>query len=248
MVRTGYFITLLFCIITSTGITKKKVMAQPNSDSILLIKKTSDFVFNKHKIDENWSSTQWVPLTRIKGKKKKGYNTKVKILYSTKGIYFLFECKDKVLNADFQSDFEKLWTQDVVEVFIWPDEDSPDYFEYEISPLNHELILLISDRKGYHAKWKPFLYHSGDIRTRHQTLVKGGRKKSNAEVKKWFAKIFIPYQLLPPLNNTSPKKGTKWCVNFYRIDYDKGETSWWAWQPVSNSFHEYKKFGSMVFE
>jgi len=146
MVRTGYFITLLFCIITSTGITKKKVMAQPDSDSILLIKKTSDFVFNKHKIDENWSRTQWVPLTRIKG--KKGYNTKVKILYSTKGIYFLFECKDKVLNADFQSDFEKLWTQDVVEVFIRPDEVSTDYVEYEISPLNLELILLIFDRKG----------------------------------------------------------------------------------------------------
>ena len=35
-----------------------------------------------------------------------------------------------------------LWNEDVFEVFLWTDERYPVYFEYEISPLNHELPIL----------------------------------------------------------------------------------------------------------
>jgi len=36
-------------------------------------------------------------------------------------------------------------------------------------------------------------------------------------------------------------------ANFYRIDYDKGSNHW-TWKPTSRSFHEYKKFGTIIFE
>ena len=46
-----------------------------------------------------------------------------------------------------------------------------------------------------------------------------------------------------------PKAGTKWRANFYRMDYDdKSVTSAWDWARVGPSFHEYKKFGTLVFE
>ena len=60
--------------------------------------------------------------------------------------------------------------------------------------------------------------------------------------------MFIPFELLTPLRNTNPQPGTKWRANFYRMDYDDGTTTAWDWARVGNSFHEYKKFGTLVFE
>ena len=40
-------------------------------------------------------------------------------------------------------DFLDLYNEDVVEVFLWPDESFPVYFEYEVSPLNYELPIII---------------------------------------------------------------------------------------------------------
>ena len=63
------------------------------------------------------------------------YETRVKVLYSKKGLYVLMDATDKKLTATMQEDFQNLWTEDVFEVFLWPDERDPLYFEYEISPL-----------------------------------------------------------------------------------------------------------------
>ena len=54
--------------------------------------------------------------------------------------------------------------------------------------------------------------------------------------------------LLSPLQNVPPKPGTQWRANFYRMDYDDGKATRWTWVPVGNSFHEYEKFGTLVFE
>lgn len=148
------------------------------------------------------------------------------------------------------SDFMDLWKEDVVEVFLWTDESSPVYFEYEISPLNYELPILISNitsnQKEDLVRWQPFHYDP-DRKTRHATDVQGGEKKSNAIISGWSAEVFIPYKLLRPLNNISPKAGTKWRTNLYRMDYDNKRASW-SWQLTSKSFHEYEKFGILLFD
>ena len=149
------------------------------------------------------------------------------------------------MTATIHADFMDLWKEDVVEVFLQTDQD-PLYFEYEISPLNYELPILISNNKGDLARWQPFHYDA-DRKTRHATAVQGGEKKTNAVVSGWTADFFIPYKLLRPLNNIQPGPGTKWKANFYRVDYDNGEASW-SWQPTDKSFHEYEKFGTLLFE
>jgi hypothetical protein len=58
--------------------------------------------------------------------------------------------------------------------------------------------------------------------------------------------VFFPYALLRPLQNVPPKPGTRWRGNFYRMDYD-GKPTQWDWAPVGPSFHEYEKFGDLIF-
>ena len=139
-----------------------------------------------------------------------------------------------------------LWNEDVIEVFLWTDETYPLYFEYEISPLNYELALLVPNINGNFLGWIPWKYEGGR-KIKHATSVRGGDKASGENITSWIAEFFIPYEILKPLDNVPPKKGSSWRVNMYRIDYDGGK-SIWAWKEVTGTFHEYKKYGTLRFE
>ncbi len=64
----------------------------------------------------------------------------------------------------------------------------------------------------------------------------------------WRPEVFVPYELLRPLQNLPPRSGTQWRGNFYRMDYDKGQTTSWYWSPVGSNFHNFREFGTLVFE
>ena len=132
-------------------------------------------------------------------------------------------------------------------MFLWPDERDPVYFEYEISPLNVELPILVPNLEGKFLGWRPWHYEGGR-KVRKATSAVGGELKPGAEVKGWRAEFFIPYELLAPLRNVPPKAGARWRANFYRMDYDSKPQTSWDWARVGPSFHEYQKFGTLVFE
>lgn len=216
-----------------------------NSSKEIVIKKTGDFTVTGDGSSQNWNVTSWIPIPIRSGSGV--LTTNAKILYSSTGIYFLFDCKDKKITAAMNADFLDLWKEDVVEVFLWPDENLTAYFEYEISPLNYELPILISNENGDLVRWMPFHYDS-DRKTSHATKIQGGEKKSNAAIKGWTAEFFIPFKLLRPLKNILPVSGTNWRGNMYRVDYDDNNRTSWAWQVPSKSFHDYGKFGIFKFE
>lgn len=222
------------------------LLAQGNESNVLKIKKCKDFEITGNGSSDNWNSAEWVNIPLRKAIPD-NYTTKSKILYSDTGIYFLFDCVDKKLSAKMQADFLNLYEEDVVEVFLWTSEDFPVYFEYEISPLNYELPIIVPNYKGRFYGWLPWHYE-GERRTRHATSVIGGKKESGAAVSEWMAEFFIPYKLLTPLQQVPPVSGTKWRTNMYRIDYDhKGETTF-SWQKTRTNFHDYNSYGTFVFE
>ena len=137
-----------------------------------------------------------------------------------------------------------LWNEDVFEVFLWTDERYPVYFEYQISPLNRELPIIVPNFGGKFLGWRPWHYEGGPS-TRKNTSIRGGPKESRAAIEGWRAEFFIPYTLLNPLQNVPPKPGTVWRANFYRMDHDGGKRTQWDWAPVGESFHEYQKFGEL---
>ncbi len=205
------------------------------AESMVRIKATPDFELTGDGSAKEWKTTDWIPVPHRQGQKT--YETKVKLLYSETGIYGIFFCEDEVITSTLRADFTDLYNEDVVEIFFWTDESKPLYFEYELSPHNFELPILVPNSKGTFLGWLPWHYE-GDRKTRHATRI---------DNQHWTAEFFIPYALLKPLENVPPKKGMKWRCNFYRIDYDAG-TSSWSWQKTRINFHDYEKFGTIVFD
>ena len=81
--------------------------------------------------------------------------TQFKILYSPTGLYVLFNGDDEKITSAFKNDFEDLFQADVFEVFFHPNPVEPIYFEYEVSPLDKELVLLILNMNGKSGAWGP---------------------------------------------------------------------------------------------
>jgi hypothetical protein len=203
---------------------------------------SKDFTITGDGSTANWNNTEWLNLP-LRGGKKVAYETKLKMLYSDSGIYCLYYCEDKKITATLKEDYLDLWLEDVVEAFFWTDETVPLYFEYELSPLNYELPILVPNIKGKFLGWRPWHY-DGNRRTKHAThIIKDGNIVTG-----WTAEFFIPYTLLTPMTNVPPKNGSRWRANFYRIDHDMGEVTWQLNEVRDENFHDYEKFAAIVFE
>ena len=236
---------LFFCLILTGSFVNNDMLALSIEPDSIIIRKSQDFEITGSGSSVFWKGTEWINLAQ-QDQNTSSYQTKVKVLYSGTGIYFLFNCEDKKLTSTMKADNLNLWEEDVVEIFLWTSEDFPVYFEYELSPLNYELPIMVPNYKGTFLGWLPWHYE-GDRKTRHATTVIGGNKVSGGIVSGWIAEIFIPYKLLAPLNKVPPVSGTRWRANMYRIDHDSGSAQF-AWQKTNRSFHEFNKFGTFIFE
>jgi hypothetical protein len=219
--------------------------AQRDERPRLSVRPAGDFDVTGAGDNAAWRQAGWVAL-RSRQPDGHRYDTRFKTVYSGTGLYFLIEGTDHTLTATMKEDFMDLWNEDVFEVFLWTDERYPAYFEYEISPLNRELPILIPNFAGQFLGWRPWHYER-DRLTRKATGIIGGPKQPHATIQGWRAEFFIPYALLRPLQNVPPKPGTRWRANVYRMDYDEGNRAEWEWAHVEQSFHEYGRFGDLIF-
>ena len=100
----------------------------------LHVQRTADFTVDGTGAASAWAKAEWEPL-HPRAAAGPAHATRVKMLYSPTGLYVLMDGEDRTLTATMTEDFLDLWTEDVFEFFLWPDERYPVYFEYEISPL-----------------------------------------------------------------------------------------------------------------
>ena len=68
------------------------------------VKKCSDFKVTGDGSSAEWKNTEWLTVAQ-QGTGPFLYSTKVKVLYSETGIYFLFNCEDKKLTSTLHGRF-----------------------------------------------------------------------------------------------------------------------------------------------
>ncbi len=211
-----------------------------------IVRRTNDFDLTGDGTAAAWAATEWQALQPTRPDPT-AYATRAKMLYSPKGLYVLVDCEDRTLTCTDLRDHDDLWTEDVVEVFLQPDAALPLYLEYELSPLGRELPLLVSNTNGTFYGWSPWHYE-GDRLVRKATAVRAGDKAPGARVEGWTAEMFIPWTLLRGLPNIPAAPSMRWRGNVYRIDHDGASATQWAWAPGIRAFHDYARFGEILFE
>ena len=246
--RLRRLVWLIPFVIMSAGAWAHEPQAGPADPPVpsMRVLRTDDFTIDGMGASPAWSKAGWQLLVpRAAG--QASHATRVKMLYSPTGLYVLMDGEDRTLTATMREDFLDLWTEDVFEFFLWPDQAHPVYFEYEISPLGFELPILVPNFGGQFYGWRPWHYE-GPRKIQKAATVRGGPAESGAQITGWTAEVFLPYDLLKPLRNVPPRSGTIWRANVYRMDYDGGRTASWNWAPVRGTFHQPERFGTLVFE
>jgi hypothetical protein len=215
------------------------------NDTPLVVRRCADFGITGKGENMQWDKTSWVTLKQI-DKTGKDIETRFKILYSATGLYVLFSGQDEKITSPYNNDYDLLYNGDVFEVFFHPDPASPLYFEYEVSPLNKELVLLISQKNKKFTRWRPF--GQPEQKIIKNVNIRGGQMSSGSKIEGWSAEMFFPYELLGPMITAGPVSGMRWNANFCRLDYDSGKMIKWSWSPIKVSFHEFQSYLPIRFE
>jgi len=173
------------------------------------------------------------------------FPTTARMLWDDKYLYVGYHCVDEDVWATMTKRDDKLWEEEVVEIFIDANGDSASYIEIEVNPLNALVDLFVLNREGRTAK---FLFDWDSKGIRHAVYVDGDVNRRDVKDNFWSVEIALPWEDFVTPSHAPPELGDVWRVNLYRIDHFKGEQELSAWSPTGvPNFHVPQRFGELVF-
>ena len=172
--------------------------------------------------DPAWQSAPWTaPFVDIEGDKKPKptWETRVKMLWDTEFFYIGARLTEPHVWATLTEHDSVIFRDNDFEVFIDPDGDNHQYYEYEINALgtDWDLRLVKPYRDGGPAlnDWEiPGL--------RKAVHVQGTINDPRDEDEWWGVELAFPWKVLRQyaLVPSPPRAGDKWRVNFSRVQWD----------------------------
>lgn len=199
-------------------------------------------------LDElDWGTAPALELRDIKG--RDAPKTVAKMLWDDQNLYIAFVCDDTDIWATKTKRDDFLWEEEVVEIFIDPDGDGQDYFEFQVNPLNTQIDLLIPDPvvgvgdAKRNAQWDCKGWLS-------EVKVKGTINKRDDTDEGWTVEMAIPLSELTRNLALGTQHHTEWRLNLYRIDRPKGQEEdplLLSWSKCVRWFHEPERFGRVEF-
>lgn len=218
--------------------------------------------------DPDWQNTSWTSLfVDIEGDKRpKPYlDTRVKMLWDDNYFYFLAELEEPHIWAKLKQRDTVIFYDNDFEIFIDPDGDTHNYYEFEMNAFNTvwDLLLTRPYRDGGHA-----IDHWDINGLKTAVDIKGTLNDPTDKDQGWTAEIAIPWDALKEATRMKgpPQNEDIWRVNFSRVqwetevvdgqyvkkkDPDTGkrlpENNWvWSPQRVIN-MHEPESWGLVQF-
>ncbi len=167
--------------------------------------------------------------------------TTIRAFWTDTDLYVFFRCPYASLNVfsppNHAAARMNLWDRDVVEMFVGGDaQNNRRYREFELAPTGDWIDLAIDlDRDSFDHTWRSGWETEATV---------------DAANKIWYAAARIP---LKSVSDKRVQAGTKWRVNFYRIDGPGGDDvrRFMCWQRTcdrKHGNHTPESFGTLIFE
>lgn len=180
------------------------------------------------------------------------YETRFRALWAPEGLYLRWDADDPAPWHTMTNRDDKIWNEEVVEIFLDPAWSGKDYWELEISPAN-----VVCDVRMV----APHPNVTSDLTWNHEGLQTAVRHEKDAAGKptRWVATALAPwagFRSLPVPDRVAlpPKAGDAWGFNAFRIERPNGPARPTegavnrAWSPTgAPSFHVPAAFRKFVF-
>lgn len=218
--------------------------------------------------EASWKKASWSEyFVDIEGSKNKKpyYKTRVKMLWDDRYFYFYAEMEEPHVWAKITERDAVIFHDNDFEIFIDPDGDTHNYYEYEVNAFNTvwDLLLTKPYRDNGHA------INNWDIKGLQSAVkINGTINDPSDEDEGWSLEVAIPWKALKEATHVSspPKNNDVWRVNFSRVQWEtevKGRSYFkkkdpktdknlpennWVWSPQrAIAMHEPEFWGMVVF-
>ncbi len=204
-------------------------------------------------LDGRLSDKAWAEAPAIESfaphwdRRKSGSHTTARLLWDAHNLYFAAEMTDTDLYADIREPDGMTWYNDVFELFFKPAVDRPAYYEFQVTPANTQMDMLLPSRGagGYlrFAREGEFDWETG-------VSLSGTLNHWQDGDTSWEVEGRIPWSDFR-LTGGSPAAGERWKFNLCRYDYsvefERAELSCCSGLTVGD-FHRYEDFAWLRFE
>jgi hypothetical protein len=185
-----------------------------------------------------WEAADGVVLVSTAEHSEVSKKTVAKLLWNNSWLYAAFYCEDDYIFATKTGYNEKLYEEDVVELFIDDNLDMRTYTEIEVNPLN--AILHYSIHNDLSGRILPYARVDKTICS---AVIQDQQKQE------YTVELAIPLDEFITAANIPPRNGEHWLFNIYRINNTRsGSAEYLAWSPTGAiNFHIPKSFGNLIF-
>lgn len=192
----------------------KQYVCQTPVDSIII-----DGLAN----EESWQVLAWSDdFVDIEGSLKPlpALKTNMKMLWDEEYFYFFAKMEEPHIWAKLTQRDAVIYQDDDFEIFIDPDGDAHNYYEFEINALNTiwDLFMMWPYR---HQVSPNYLFNWNVDAVRHAVHINGTVNDPTDEDSYWTVEMAIPWSALKEMAPRAkpPQANDQWRVNFSRVDW-----------------------------
>lgn len=180
----------------------------------------SEMVIDGNADETSWQKAVWSDYFEdIEGDKKPvpTWKTHFKMLWDEQNLYILAELEEPNIWAYYTTRDQIVFHENDFEIFIDPDGDTHNYFEFELNAQNNlfDLFMPKPYRNGgnYDIGWNAAGFKSA-------VFIDGTINNPSDSDRKWTLEMAIPFSALEINRNYFvPKNGDNWKINFSRVQW-----------------------------
>ena len=216
--------------------------------------------------DPAWASARWTDdFVDIEGdaKPRPRFGTRAKMLWDEQYLYVYAELEEPHVWGTLTQKNSVIYHDNDFEIFIDPDGDGLNYYEFEMNALNTIWELTLD--KPYHAGGTARL-GTNLVGLKSAVRVDGTINDPSDTDRKWSVEVALPWAGLAeyqPAALSPPSPGDAWRINFSRVQWrheikdgkyvkipkEQSPEDNWVWSPTGViDMHRPEKWGVVTFE
>lgn len=215
-----------------------------NPKHYICFKSTETIEINGKLNEESWEKCNWSDyFVDIEGnlKPEPRFKTRIKMLWDDQYFYFAAEMEEPHIWANLKERDAVIFYDNDFEIFIDPQGDTHNYYEFEINALNTVWDLLITEP---YRESRCRAIDSWDIQGLQTAVYIDGTLNDPSDIdNRWYVEIAMPWKVLEECSDqTPPIDGDQWRVNFSRVEWNvhyednnyhktKQPEDNWVWSP-----------------
>ena len=179
--------------------------------------------------EDSWQKVAWSSdFVDIEGQLKPNphLQTNMKMLWDEQYFYFFAKMEEPHIWSKLTERDAVIYHDDDFELFIDPDGDAHNYYEFEINALNTiwDLFMMWPYR---HQKAPNYLFNWNVDGVKHAVHIEGSINDPSDKDEYWTVEMAIPWSALKEMapHAKAPKENDQWRINFSRVDWTMSHTT-----------------------